>query len=431
MRSGNTLGRWLCAGLALLGGAAAEAATEVQKQAAIDQGLAWLATNQAANGSWCQTGYCDADTASSLLAFIEQKTKPLGWNGHDYSTVVSSGLQFILDRTTSMAVNVRTDGRLADQNANGQGLLWGGDESTYVTGLVLPALSRAVTAGFVGANDLIASPNPAVNGRTWRTVIQDTVDSFLQGQTTVVNQTQPGFRGGWRYTPSTGQSDGSTAQWPVVGMMFAQTVPGITVPQYTKDELTHWIDYIQSPVDGSAGYTDAFGASGIPNSPSKTGGLLVQMAFSGYDGIGGPDDSGGTSNRAGALAYLDAHWMDPANDWLGNLGHPYAMWSIYKGLEATIGRADTSTITNLSGCGVLDPGTTCNWWEDYAQYLVGTQGGDGSWSGYVYWPQDLATAWSVNILNATEVGPSIPEPGTLALLGLGCIGFLRRRRPGA
>ena len=429
MKSSKTLLRCLVAGSALLGGTAALAATGVQKQAAIDNGLAWLAAQQAPSGGWCQTGYCDADTASALLAFIEQKTKPVGWNGQDYSAVVSNGLQFILDRAASMPVGLRTDSNNADRNNNHQGLLWGNGESTYVTGMVLPALSRAVTAGFVGLGDTVASPNAVVNGQTWRDVIQDTVDSFLQGQTTAQNAHNAGFRGGWRYTPSTGESDGSTAQWPAIGMTFAQAVPGIDVPAYTKQELPYWIDYIQSSANGASGY-DAPSGGGAPQSESKTGGLLVEMAFSGYDGNGGPTDTGGASNRAGALAFLNNSWLNTANYWTGNFGHPYAMWSVYKGLESTIGLNDTTTITNLLGCGPLDPGVSCNWWEDYSQFLVATQTGDGSWAGYWYWPQDLATAWYVNILNGTQVGPGpdLPEPTTLALLGIGGLLLGRTRR---
>lgn len=432
MKVCGNLARCLVAGSALLAGTAALAATGPQKQAAIDNGLAWLASQQAGDGGWCQTGYCDADTASALLAFIEQRTKVAGWNGQDYNAVVSNGLRFILDRAAPLAVGMRTDGNNADQFANGLGLIWGGGESTYVTGLVLPALSRAVTAGFVGAGDPVASSNALVAGRPWRDVIQDTVDTFLQGQTTEQNAIVPGFRGGWRYTPSTGDSDGSTAQWPAIGMTFAQTVPGVVVPNYTKQELKFWIDYIQSSANGASGY-DLPSGGGAPQSESKTGGLLVEMAFSGYDGNGGITDTGGLSNKAGALGYLNTFWQNPPGGWTGNFGHPYAMWSVYKGLESTIGLNDTTTITNLLGCGPLDAGASCNWWEDYSQYLVTTQAGDGSWPGYIYWPQDLATAWYVNILNGTQVGPGpdLPEPATLALLGIGglLLGRTRRRTP--
>jgi hypothetical protein len=69
----------------------------------------------------------------------------------------------------------------------------------------------------------------------------------------------------------------------------------------------------------------------------------------------------------------------------------------------------------------LDAGDTWNWYEDYSEYLVASQNmGDGSWPGFFYCPQDLATAWNINILNATQVGPPnpAPEPGTVVLFGL-------------
>ena len=63
----------------------AQAATEAEKQAAIDAGLAHLAATQTGNGSWSLPyGYPVAATASALLAFTEQYYKPLGWNGQNY-----------------------------------------------------------------------------------------------------------------------------------------------------------------------------------------------------------------------------------------------------------------------------------------------------------------------------------------------------------
>ena len=43
---------------------------------------------------------------------------------------------------------------------------------------------------------------------------------------------------------------------------------GSTVPQFVKDELSLWIDYIQNDDNGGAGYTDPGG----PN-VARTGGL--------------------------------------------------------------------------------------------------------------------------------------------------------------
>jgi hypothetical protein len=55
---------------------------------------------------------------------------------------------------------------------------------------------------------------------------------------------------------------------------------------------------------------------------------------------------------------------------------------------------------------------------------------DGSWSGYEYWTNDLATAWDINILNATAFvpPPAVPLPPSVLLLGSGLLGLAGWRR---
>jgi hypothetical protein len=48
--------------------------------------------------------------------------------------------------------------------------------------------------------------------------------------------------------------------------------------------------------------------------------------------------------------------------------------------------------------------------------LVQTQQSGGNWNGYSYWHGPMATAWNINILNATEIQEDvIPEPATVLI----------------
>ena len=259
---------------------------------------------------------------------------------------------------------------------------------------------------------------------THKDVVQNTVDYFAYGQADPGNSAQ----GGWRYYADYGQADNSTAQWPVIGMLFAQKM-GVTAPSFVASELENWIDYIQHyPGDGGSDY-DTGHAWG--SNMSRTGALLIEMAYAGYP----TGDATEQARYAAALGYINGQWnTGPSATWNGNFGHPYAMWSVYKGLDSTIGTDDTTTITpRLQGGAVIDAGDTWNWWEDYCEYLVSTQNSSGYWGGYSNWNAYLATPWNINILAATQVPPPppIPEPVTMAGLALGIGGlvtYVRRRR---
>lgn len=305
--------------LALALATAANASTSADKQAAIDKGLAWLATTQNADGSW-SNGYgggtfAVADTASALLAFTEQKYKPLGWNGADYTSVVSKATSYLLSQ--AMTLPFAAGGNWWGFGAGSSGIQWAaGGEDTYLTGLTIPALARLVTNPYGGtpiysAGAVISSSNLVVNGLTYAQVIQKAVDAFTYYQTAPYNPSPPpGYPqpvdpnryGGWRYFSGERDSDMSTTQWPVIGYLFAQGVPGVTIPNGTvKTALQAWLNAVQYPVPYPP---NTYFNGGVDYQPGTSlvdathaGGFLLANFF-----------AGGGGNAANALAWLNTNW---------------------------------------------------------------------------------------------------------------------------
>ena len=393
------------------------AATATQINAAIDNGLAYLASGQTGGGYWNYGGYEQAATGAAAFAMLSQQSR-WGTNAATYQTQVDNAIAYLLSTATTAAVSTRyNDPATANICPGGSGsctaVYWyGSGESTYTTGLVASAIATYAAAH---PNAVATSTGPLA-GMTWKEIAQGITNTYAAAQATSAY----GDRwGGWRYgLPQNNDADSSTTQWAAISMLYDQTL-GATTPQVTKDDLkNHWLPAAQRG-DGAACYQP--GAEPCDN--ADTGGMLLSLNFVGK----GASDPAAVS----AMNFLNSTWKQGANStWYGNFGSPYAMWAEYKGLETTIGLDDNTHITNLVGCGIMDPGATCNWWQDMNEYLVTSQGSSGAWGGYAYWGEPLATAFYLPILGGTEIpsGNTTPEPGTLALVGLAVGGLAMARR---
>jgi Abnormal spindle-like microcephaly-assoc'd, ASPM-SPD-2-Hydin len=392
------------------------AATETQKLAAINAGLANLAATQQPDGSWTYGGYEQASTGGVVLAFMSQKDK-WGTNAAAYQAVVDNAIAYLLANATTNTVSTRNDGVNICPGGTGSctGVFWyGAGESTYTTGLVTPAL------------DIYANPAPPYNGpgpgavatttgplagMTWGQIAQGITNEFSASQSSAIDGNRDG---GWRYfIPGNGDSDSSTTQWAVISLIYDETLGAVT-PSTVKDHLKVWLAAVQVSGQGGAA---CYQPDTLICEQSDTGSLLLGLHF-----VGDPVSN---SQVQLALGFLNTNWPQAANNtWYGNFGHPYAMWAVYKGLDVTITTKDTTYITNfLTTCGYPGnppgnpPGSApCNWWEDYNQWLVGNQAADGSWPGYAYWYGPLSTSWSISILGATPVPVGscvVPSPSSI------------------
>ena len=447
----------LCLGLIVVLAAPAPAATQQAIDASILKGLEWLASTQHSSGAWIDypfgaDGYV-AHTASAALAFIEDGFLPgadviidTGGGAVNHGDVVGNAVNYLYDYAY--------DYRLTrDAGAPPGTVYWEAanfdlNRTTYTTGLCAPVIYALGHA--LGPDTAISSTNALLNGKSYKQVMQGVMDWFTYGQNA---------DGGWRYFPNSGGSDNSTAQWGALPYLYGNAW-GLSTPASVVSGLTNWTGWVQNSIngdwkDGGSGYSHPEEYVNM----AKTGGMLLEFALMGLPIT--------DARVQAALNYMDSmisfdHWnqgqINNLDQWIGgHLDNPYAMWAAFKALQVYDG-----LLTNDNGT-PLDPtddflvgntnlvstppgGLTIgqdwapqisaagDWYSHYCDFLVGLQNGNGSWDGYGYWTGSLATGWYINILNAAGVPPPrevIPEPGTMALLGIGLLGAglaIRRRR---
>jgi len=395
----------------------AMAATEETKQTAIDIGLEYLAGSQAVSGAEGYWPYANngtlASTAAAALAFVEEGYLP--GDASVYGDVVERACEYVFNRATvdgrfgvESAVYVRyaedydDDGVYDD--GNDQAIYFepgAANRRVYTTGIVAPLIYALGER--LGRDQMIGRGAPEVAGMTYSELMQDVVDWFAWGQ---VEPNLGNYRGGWRYDANYSSSDNSTAQWGSLPLLYARDWSLGTAP-FVFAELELWVNYIQN-ANGGSGYDNP---GNIVNC-AKTGGLLLELAA-----IGAPV---GDPRVQAAIGFLNSRWnAAPSGTWYGNIGHPYAMWAVYKGLQVygylvdfdcspgsiPIGQGIAAAPGGFPICFDASsvPSQAGDWYSHYSDYLCVTQGGGGGWSGYSYWTGALATGWNINILNATKV----------------------------
>ena len=370
------------------------AATEVEIEQAIDNGMVWLSAQQNADGSWgssnkvARTGFAVVKFATHAT-MADPQEDPFD-PSYEYSDEVIDGLDYIFLNAKIININVEHGVDDPDTNGNDMGVYfegeWGGHQ-TYHTGVAMMAIAASADP-----NRVVNVPGSLVNGRTYQDVLQDAVDYMAWGQADLAP-----CRGGWDYThrdDSGSWADNSNTGYAVLGLGYAQAAPphglGCTVPAFVKTELNIWIDYIQNDVDGDAddggsGYTGP--DDGWVNI-LKTGNLLYEMGLYG--------DTESTPRVQDAIDYICRHWDDANQDpgWKGPPLHYQAMYTTMKGLEVFL----IDEICN----------PPIDWFDEMSTAIVTTQNPDGSWPNDPWGDSMLATEWA--LLTLQRAVPPLISP---------------------
>jgi len=323
---------------------------------------------------------------------IQNNIDPLDQT-YTYYSNIRMGLDYIFLNAYTMAIGMQPYGN-PDTDGDGIGVYFvtgggGGPLRTYETGIAMMAIVSSTHPGMV-----INVPGSAVNGWKYRHVVEDAVDYLAFGQNDAGTD-----RGGWGYWENqAGWSDNVNTGYAVSGLAYAQASPpggfGLTVPDFVKNELDVWIEYIQNK-DGIGTTIDPIGGSGYDDPHTwinilKTGHLLYEMWFVG--------DTATTPRVIAAINYLVRHWADANDDpgWRGSPASYQAMYTTMKGLRAF-------GIEEIDGI---------DWQADFEGVLIAQQLGDGSWPSCDWDTGDLilATEWALLTLEK-EVPP--PPPPTL------------------
>jgi hypothetical protein len=381
---------------------AAQPPTEEEVRIAIENGVSWLADQQNGNGYW---GNWEVEAVTALaIKKLEHHAVDTKWGyglpspfdpAYPYADNVAAGLNWLFDQGNTIPIVPQPAG---DPDTDGDGLgvyfgpSWG--HVTYTTASALMAICEAVEM------DKIVESGPLA-GWTYAEVAEDTMNYLAFAQNDAGN-----IRGGWGYTENMGWSDQSNSGYVALALGFYETEPplgfGQIVPQFVKDELTLWIEYVQCD-PGDPGYAATYDGGSGYSSPGdwvnilKTGNLLQQMAFVGWD------DMHPRVQRA--LAYMCQHWYDADQDpgWKGLPGGVASYQATFTAMKG---------FTSL-GIHELPCDPPIDWQADFETDLLEEQLADGSWP-ITLWDYGgnriMSTIWALMTLQKVAPPGAIEVP---------------------
>lgn len=326
---------------------------------ALDEGLWWLHKNQnKQNGSWATNDHgihTESPTASAIHAFEINGYMQGGDNNESpYVESVYKGFNFLFTKIFSKSISNQMHGN-PDSNDNGIGLAVN-NYPIYQGGMIMDAIASSNTPlafATTGENN--------IKGRFFHEILTDMLDMYAWGQNDY---------GGWRYNWNA-DADNSACQWPAIGMIAAEDLFGINVPQWVKNNNYGWLKRSHNTSNGIFGYQGK-----TDSKPSTTASGMVQLAFC--------DKTTEDPMWKKAESYIANHWLYMDKNY-------YAMYALVKALKL----AKPASVVLLTE-------TKLDWYKNIQKRLINQQFKTGvnwgAWDGVGYGAITLDTSWVVVML---------------------------------
>ena len=199
----------------------------------VARGLAWLAGQQRADGSWSTNA---ALNALPVLAFLADGNLP---STTGYGTVIDRGVRYLLTQQT-------TDGAFT----NGGALMYGHGLTTLVLAEILGMVQRETGV---------------------RPRLTKAVELILKAQAVPKGDVHAG---GWRHFPHSTDSDLAVTVWQVAALRAALNT-GLRIPREAFDRAAHYIQRCEHPRGGFA-----YQPGGFPNA-GRTAAAIVTLRMCG------------------------------------------------------------------------------------------------------------------------------------------------------
>ena len=183
--------------------------------------------------------------------------------------------------------------------------------------------------------------------------------------------------------------------------------------------------FISVPTGHSFNGWDVVGVGSV----SPDSGLLVIGAFNwpAEDGNFWVDMTGNGSNSATGIQQTVATDVGTAYDlsfWVGNQFNPGGPWGTTSTIEVFVGGVSQGSFTNSGGVGTF----TQNWQQFHVGFTALNTSTPIELLNKDFFDNSNGLDNIVLLPQGSPPPPSVPEPGTLTLLGLGLVGLVVARR---